>query len=1202
MKWTKAQQQTIETRDRNILVSAAAGSGKTTVLIERIKRLVLEDHTDIDRFLITTFTNAAAAEMKEKMERAINEEIQRLQEENREDMDFLQRQLELLPRASISTFHTFAIGIMQDFFFLTDLQPGFAVGDETQLSIMRSESMDEVFENRFEEDPQRFRAFLRCYSGDRNDERLKEHLLSIYQEMRSIPRYMQWARERTACLKGEDPVGELGIDRFLLEETADALGDAVHWYEAAAQILARPETESIGLKARQDAAQVDALRTQAEEALQAGTSPQEALAELGMALDAFKPNQMRAAKAESDAFAAVKDEVGRLRKEGKKHIDSLRKKYYSQSIGECNRILQAVAEDTAYAAELIGQMEEIYREKKQDQNIVDFDDCMHYAIAILEDEQAAAEYRERFRYIFIDEYQDSNLLQEEIVGQIAREDNLFLVGDVKQSIYKFRLAEPEIFRRRYEEYRSGQDEHSIRIDLNSNFRSRRTIRDAVNRIFEKIMDGYDEDASLKGPEEEERTGYPVSLHILDKAASAAAVGSEEQADPEEEEPSGGDYIEELTEYEIIADIIRDSLGKPIAGRDGTIRPIEYGDIAVLSRGGRAIPQIERYLNNEGIPAFGETAGGYYETVEIQVFLNLLKLISNPSQDIPLISSMSSVVFDFTPYELAQIRIECREGSFYDAVCRYETEGKDEGIREKIRDMFGRISRWKEIGRTLPLDELMRRLLYDTGYYDYCSGLPTGQQRISNLRLLLEKAAAYEESSHLGLYGFLSYVDAMRRTKQKVSEASLMGEGRSVVHVMTVHKSKGLEFPVVILAGAGSKITGSSAGRAPVMHKSFAIGLAEVDRDHHWERKTILQKAIAGKKSREDLEEEIRILYVALTRPMEKLAIVGTVRDEEHLQRFAGKGSFLEMIYGTLCEMEEEDPSKAAVIVHGGRQQAGEGTVEETEPQRKASKQEASDPQTDRPEADRPQAAADPALIHARLSYQYPHTEEQLVRSKYAVTEIVRRSHEGAEGSEAPEHPESYRPEVSPRMERPTPALRTLEEIGAAPEERRLTAAEVGTAMHTVMERIDFAAALEKGVPYIQEVADALRQRGILTEAEHAVIRPQNIDGFFHSPLGARAARADLLRKEKEFLLRREIDGVPTIVQGIIDCYFEDEEGLVLIDYKNSWADGEESEAEVIQRYAGQIRLYREALEQALGKPVDEAWLYLFRSRKFISAD
>ena len=1203
MNWTDAQKRTIETKDHNILVSAAAGSGKTTVLIERIKQLVLGERTDIDRFLITTFTNAAAAEMKEKMERAIQKELDALRGSggDPERIAFLQKQLQLLPQASISTFHTFSLGIMRDFFFLTDLQPGFQIGDETQMSIMRNEALDEVFSARFDDDQENFTAFLRRYSADRHDNRLKHRLLKVHEEMRSIPNYLDWAENSISRMETEHPLRTLGISLFLLQESAESLQEAARWYDTAAQRLDRPETGSLFLKARQDTEYLEAASKQAKKAMEECAAMDtdaerqdaayQALGRIQADLAEFSANQMRAKKDEKEAFAEVKEEITWLRQQGKSCLDRMKKNYFRYDLDMWDGILRESAADTRYFAGLIREMDQVYQEKKRAQNIVDFDDCMHYALAILEDEAAAEEYRQRFQYIFIDEYQDSNHLQEAIVARICREDNLFMVGDVKQSIYKFRLAEPEIFRRRYDEYRRGEDERSVCIDLNSNFRSRRTIRDAVNRIFERIMEGYDEDASLKGPEEEPRPGYPVSLYILgggkdqdEEEADSIGAGQEDPAAMEEP----GDKDDELTEPELIARIIRENIGKPIADRDGSIRPMEYGDIAVLSRGGSAIPGIERYLNNEGIPAFGSTEGGYYETVEIQVFLSLLKVISNPMQDVPLISAMSSVVFGFTVRELAQIRIACRRGSFASAVRSYASEGENEAIKEKISAMLAQIDLWKEIERTVPLDELMRRLLYDTGYYDYCSGLPVGKQRTSNLRLLLERAAAYEERSHLGLYGFLSYVEAMRSSSQQVSEAAVTAEDSNTVQVMTVHKSKGLEFPMVILAGAGKQITGSSEGREPAMHKEFTIGLPEVDKEQHWSRKTILQLAIAGKKTRESLEEEIRILYVALTRPMEKLAIVGTIKDASKLQSFPTKGSFLQMIYGTLCEMAEQDPETAEVILVSGRHtwdEAGAEPEPETEHEREHEPEQEPGQEADPVIGSGTQPEHAPAEeLSRRLGFIYPYGDQRDIRTKYSVTAL------------------SHMAEEQEELQIRVPELRPAEDIGRAMEEGRLSAPQIGTAMHTVMEKIDFGKASEEGLPYIRSFIDSLKDEGFLTEAEHEVVNAENILAFFQTPVGKRAAAAPSLLREKEFLLQKEIEDVPAIVQGIIDCYFEDDAGIVLVDYKNSWAATDEEEEVILSRYRGQLMLYREALELALGRKVDECWLYLFRSKRLLRVD
>lgn len=1150
MNWTQAQQQTIDQRDTNILVSAAAGSGKTTVLIERIKQLILRDQMDVDRFLITTFTRAAATEMKEKLEKAILAALDSASDEK--ETAFLQRQITLLPQAAIGTFHSFATTIIREYFFLTDLQPGFAIGDEIRGNLLRRESVDEVFERRFAEDRDRFRAFLRVYSGDRSDDRLKESVLQIYKEMLSIPDYGNWAEESTDKLGSESPVRALKLDRFMLEDAALELKKAAAEYDCAAGLLDRPGTESLHLKARQDA---DRIRQLAETASLREPSPEgssrpdaaASLRKLEKALSSLKLNIMRAGKEEKPAYDEVRDQVKTCRDRGKKHLDRIRKQYFSEPLEDWDAVLGSLEEDTRYFLHLIRETEERYSEKKRAENIIDFDDVMHYAIRILEDDRAAADYRSRFRFIFIDEYQDSNLLQERIVERISRGNNLFMVGDVKQSIYKFRLAEPEIFRERYRLYRDGEAERSVRIDLNSNFRSKKVIRDAVNRIFEPIMNGYDEDAALHGNDEDEHRGEPVSLHIIDRSASRK------------------------TEPELVAEIIRSQLGRTVFDRNGHPHPLEYGDIAVLSRGRSDIAALERFLNNEGIPACGQTDGGYYETVEIQVLINLLRVISNMRQDVPLISVMSAVFFDFHPRELAEIRIAFRRGSYVQAVMQYAEEGEDHALRQKIRNMLAQIALWREISRTVPLEELMRILLQETGYGDYCRSLPVGRQRISNLRLLLERAAAFEQIGYSGLHGFLAYVEAMKQTGQKVSEAPVSGEGENVVRIMTVHKSKGLEFPMVILTGAGRAVTGSRSGQQPAMHKDFAIGLPQIDRDHHWSRKTLLQKVIGGKKTREDVEEEIRILYVALTRPKDALFIVGSLSSAEKWKEKPDTGSFLEMLSPTLARMAAEDPAAAQVVWHRGEEEQNREQEEQRPFRRRTTL-------LDEPTAEEPDAEPLLAEVERRLSWRYPYEDQQNVRPKYSVTELNRAA--GQKGRSPAEIP---------------PMRGLIDEE----TETGLSAAQIGSAMHTIMERIDFARALDEGEAYIRRAAEEMAEKGILTEEELASASAENIAAFFADPVGQRAARAEALHREKEFLLRRERQGVPVIVQGIIDCWFTEEDGLVLIDYKNSRLNEEADEETVTGRYREQILLYREALEKAEERPVKETWLYLFRAKRFV---
>lgn len=1164
MQWTEAQAHTIESRGKNILVSAAAGSGKTAVLIERIKQLILQDKVDVDRFLITTFTNAASQEMRERLEQAIRKEM----DQPDADRAFLKRQLDLMYKANIGTFHNFALEVMHRYFYLTELEPGFVIGDEIQVSILKKESVDALFETRFEEDFDRFKAFLRKYSGDRNENRLKDNMISLYDELRSVPDYFKWARESAEWLRSDNVLSMTGIAMFLIQAFYDGLGKARRYFVEVADLLADNSVWSLAEKAREDVERLDSLEEIMSLEPEQGVSRWDELDLLfraGELMGDLKFNTMRAAKDEKDDYEAVKETVSVLRKKGKKEIDDLKKKYFSRSRTEAETELKSLFGDTAYLVELLEEFEQIFREKKKEKNMVDFDDVMHYASKILDDPMAAEEYREKFTYIFIDEFQDSNMLQEIIAGKICRENNLFMVGDVKQSIYKFRLAEPEIFRSKYELYKKEEETQSEKIDLNSNFRSKKNVTRTVNTVFEKVMEDYDEDARLHCTAPEEYPGYPTRVTIIDRS--------------DEAELEDGD-IPEGTDREIaaIARIVSENKGQPVFDvKKQEERSVEYRDIVILSRNRHMIPAIEKALNDQGIPAFGENPGGYFESVEIEIFVNLLKVIDNIRQDIPLISVMHSPIFDFTAKELAKIRIAFREGSFYQAIRSYAETPVEVPLQEKVRKMLEQLTYWKQLRRTVSLEELLRVLLYETGYYDYCSGLPVGKQRISNLRMLVEKAATFEESNYTGLYGFLSYIDAMKKNNLSMGEAKTIGENEDVVRIMTVHKSKGLEFPVVILAGAGRTIRFRGSGSSMEMHKDCGIGLPLVNREEGWHKKTLLQRVIEGKKAAEELEEEVRILYVALTRAIDRLEIVGTVKDLDSLdEEQAGKRSFLDMVYAPLKLTGEE------ICVEHLASEEGADELQETGTSRRHSAKDLMQQfQRTAQRAAAYQLTAEEQSrmeqIAAGLSYQYPYSDAVKVKSKYSVTELAGGSTVSSD-------------EI------------LLQKPEFTREHEGLTAAQRGSAMHLVMEHLDFAKALEHGGSYIRETVEKLRSTEALSEQEAKAIRIDQIQGFFAAPTGRRAAQARTLQKEREFILQKDVSGTQAIVQGIIDCFFEEEDGMVIIDYKNSYVGSEAEEEDLRQRYGEQLALYKEALEASWGRPVKETWLYLFYLKKFIRTD
>ena len=1136
-EWTTDQQRTIDTRDKNILVSAAAGSGKTAVLVERIKKLIIEEHVDVDRFLITTFTKAASEEMRQRLESAIREEMS---DAAAADRAFLLRQLQLLPGAAIGTFHSFATDIIRQYFYLTDLEPGFTTADEVQTIIMKREAINQVFERRYGEQSEEFFDYLEKYSNDRSDDALKESLIKMYNSLRSIPFYMDWARERTELMNSDSPVKALGLADYMESETLPALERAAKYFDDAAALLDTPDTKGVYAKASADAVMI-------HKAIENIEDRDALIAFFGQSF-----NSMGHVKGDSkEAYEKVKVRITELRQKGKDLINDQKKGYYAGDPEEYDEEIKAVYKYTKYMVDILDEFEHVYRDAKNEANIIDMDDVMHYAIDILQDEKAAAEQRERFRYIFVDEYQDSNMLQEAIVKRIARNDNLFLVGDVKQSIYKFRLAEPEIFIDKAKTYKRKDETDSMVIDLNKNFRSKSNITGAVNAVFGNVMPDYDENAMLHCMAPENEPGYPVGIHIINKASF------------EDDTESEG------SEAEIVAEIIKDAVGETIYDvKAQKTRTVRYKDIAVLARASSIVAEIESYLNNEGIPAYGDTGEGYYETVEVQVFINLLRVIDNMSQDVPLISVMRSAIFNFNVRELAKIRINKRDGSFCAAVREYMNSGPDPDLRQKLADMENTIKMWKELGRTVPLEELVRVLLYDTGYYDYCSGLPVGRQRISNLQIIVEKAQDFEKTDHSGLNGFLRYIEAMAESNTSEAEAKTISESEDVVRVMTVHKSKGLEFPVVILAGAGRKVGGGGRNSAP-MHKDFGIGLQLINKEEHWKKKTLLQNVISKKQAAENFDESVRILYVAMTRAIDRLEIVGSIKTPEELKDEVGKKSYLDMIYGSLKGMDnvriamyEKNDAEEESFERAGRADDLLGMINDV-----GSGQ------------DDPLAKE----INRRLSFEYEGPADGPAKIKYSVTELNKES--AGEGTD-----DSYI-DIVP-----------MAEFEPDMTKHKLSAAEIGTVMHLMMEKMDFTKARDEGEAYIEAFADGLAEAGRITPEEREAVSTEKLAAFFETETGHRAAKAfeeGKLYREKEFIMEKEIRGETAVVQGIIDCWFEGETGPVLIDYKNSYMGSGRTIEDVRNTYQKQIEIYKEALETALGRKVEEAYLYLFDIGTFV---
>lgn len=1134
MKWTEKQRQAIETRNSNILVAAAAGSGKTAVLVERIKRLILEDGVPIDRMLVVTFTNAAASEMKEKIRNAIYKEI----DENPENGPALREQLNLLGRANISTFHSFALEVIRTFFYSRDIEPNFAICDDSQRTILKEEAMDSLMEDFFEEGTDEFYTFLNKYSSGRNQRKVRNIIDNTYNSLQALPYPWEWLDENIEELKRtpEEFRGsrlEAMIDRLVMEtarkllslvKTREELLDD-YGLDRLADKVHEKETEPLttAFRVYEETGSAESIRS---------------------AILAFQTDRLMPKKEEKDTYAGCKERIQSLGKQARESAagirDMLDPEELRNSILEIN---QTVPEADTLRKLLVG-FDKRFKTAKAEKNLVDFNDIEHFALSILENEEVCDYYREKFDYIFIDEYQDTNVLQEEIISRVKRENNLFMVGDIKQSIYKFRLAEPEIFQRKYDEYARSED--SVKIDLNQNFRSKSKILEGINGIFEEIMDGYDDDARL----------YPgVSYngpYNLEPETVIIDTGDMEGADPE---------IMELkaTEMEAlqVCRIIRENLGRPFYDHKADVtRPLEKRDIVILMRGVRNYAStFYSVLKDSGIDAFVDDSDGYFDTMEINVFLNLLSIIDNRLQDVPLISALHSEIFGFSAGELGRVRAQFRDGSYAEAFMAYAREGSSRGLREKCAAALSKLTEWKSLSGTMPLGQFLWKLLTDTGYYMQMGTMPGGAQRQANLRVLVDKAEGFTGDRQVSLYGFIRYIETVKAKKVAVGQVKLLGEQDDLVRIMTIHKSKGLEFPMVIVCGMGRNLTYSKNEAGVSLHKDVGLGLTLVNYEEKWLKKTLVQQLIARRVKQEEVQEEKRILYVAMTRAKDILYLVGTTRDGS---KFAcddggyvpGDKSYLDMI-GFVRRKTVMPASALEYNLEDNRLKGPVGRDVFDEKPDPAKRQE----------------------IERRLNFLYPYGEPANDKQKYSVSELNRHQDE--------------------RTEVPLRKPVFLE------EERGFTAAEKGLIYHAVMEYADFSRAEGEGLAYIEEAVSEMVDKEILTQEEAGAVYLPNIAAFFRTAVGKRAAdafRNGALVKEKPFVLKLKRNGEDVLVQGIIDCFFEEEDGFVLVDYKTNWIDRSRPEEEEFGRlrntYSEQLRIYKEAIEKAKGRPVSAAYLYL----------
>ena len=1194
-KWTKEQQQVISLEGRNLLVSAAAGSGKTAVLVERIIRKITDSvhPVDIDKLLIVTYTNAAAAEMRERIGAAIERALGQ-QPEN----PHLQRQQTLLHNAQITTIHSFCLSVIRNYFHRIDLDPDFRVAEEGELKLLKSDVLDQVLEHFYQEAKPEFLALSETIATGKNDMPLKDAILKLFEFAMSYPWPEEWLYN---CKK---PFHIQNMEEF---EALPLAGELLAYLDSISGQWALQMGICRDLSMEGDGpfmyGPLLGQEAQAMERIGASSTYQQYYERICGCSFARLPS---ARKFEGDM--EKKNRIQKLRNEVKDSIKKVKEQFLFQSPQEMVKDMQKNRPVADMLVETALYFMEKFSEKKRERNILDFNDLEHFALKILvegktkEPSRTAAELRKNYAEIMVDEYQDSNYVQEAILKAVSKEaegiSNIFMVGGVKQSIYRFRMARPELFMEKYNTY-TQEESSRQRIDLRMNFRSRPQVLGLANDIFYRVMKEdiggitYDAKAALYPgaafPEGEPGMFEPCFLVVEPNP-------EEKGTKPQELEAKAvGMEIKKMMESQMVTEEM------PNDGSPGTLRPVRYSDIVILLRSmGSWADAFVKILGELGIPVRASSGTGYFSAVEVQTALNLLRLLDNPRQDIPMAAVLSSPIVGLTGEDLAVIRTACPKVKFYQAVMDFASKspgGLTGTQQKKLRSFLDLLEKFRKKASYTPIHELLYQVLEETGYQAYVYALPGGEVRQANLEMLVEKAIAYENTSYRGLFHFIRYMEQLQEYDVDFPLAE-GEEAEDVVRIMSIHKSKGLEFPVVFVSGLGKMFNNQDQRERVVLHPSLGFGIDVVDVQRRLRTPGLTRRFLARKTFMENVGEELRVLYVALTRAKEKLVLTGVLKKAEEklpsLQAVTAEDGFLTFLsrLGSNTFLQflllarscaPENCPLTLVKQEGLKEQEVWETAEEglTRVQLLAELQEPE------PEWE--------GQVAARLSYEYPYEHEVAMKTKVSVSEFKRRAMDQAlvEESEMmfplPEEPVAGKAEEGQR-DRYIPAF-----MEGVQEEN--IGAKRGTAMHRMLECYDFTRPPET----LQEQFRELAEQKKIEESLQPFVRLPAIRKFLRTKLGARmqaAAKQGKLCREKPFVMGKPaceaLEGTSSremvLIQGIIDVFFEEDGEIVLLDYKT---DKVASAAELAGRYRTQLELYQEAIERAVGKKVKERLLYSF---------
>ena len=1238
-KWTKEQQEVIDSRDCNLLVAAAAGSGKTAVLVERIIQIITnkEKPVDIDSLLVVTFTNAAASEMRERIGDAIGKAL----EKNPED-SHLQNQLVLLNKASITTIHSFCLEVIKSNFHKIDLDPNFRIGDETECTILKLETIEEVFEEFYEEKSQDFYKLVESYSEKRGDNNLQQMILSIYSFIMSAPYPMKWL---------EDSVNDFNIDdnfdfskskwsNIILDTIKIQVGGIVNNMEKALEMIDGIEeletfTEKVKIEYKMMKNLLDSCEDGWEEAYKAATS---------LEFENYVKGVKRIPKDAEEYIKDAKDKAKKIRDDAKKSIEAIQHSTFNKDIFELNKEIKMLHPIVTALSRILTRFIELYSDRKGEKGIIDFNDIEHFALDILtkEDENGqivgsdvAHEYEEKFYEIFIDEYQDSNFVQEVLLSTIAKPSNRFMVGDVKQSIYRFRQAKPEIFLEKYATYGTQKGDKNRKIMLYKNFRSRKEVIDSCNYIFENIMSKnigeieYTKDEALnlgasfkENLEENIMVGGPTEIHLMEKA--------QKQDDDQNDDEQVEEELDNIQlEARMVGKIIKDLMSPDEEGNTYKIydkkmddyRMVDFKDIVILLRATSSwAPVFADELINMGIPTYADTGMGYFDTIEIKTVMSFLRIIDNPMQDIPLLAVLKSPILpctSFTPEDFIDIRLENPDTNLFECI-RLISENEDEKkkeIREKCRRFLSELKEYKEKSLYMSTDEFLWHLYMKSGYYAYVGALPSGSQRQANLKILFERAKQFEETSFKGIFNFINFIDKIKKSNSDMGSAKTLGENANVVRIMSIHKSKGLEFPIVFCSAMSKNFNTMDFKKDMLYHYELGFGPQLVDIDRRISYPSIAKEALKYKMNLENLSEEMRILYVALTRAKEKLILTGAVKDIPGTLHKWGKNldgnnplsqydvlkakNYLDWIIPSVLKHKDfkeiRKEYEIDILSQSSHDSKWSFKTWEREDVIVEKKEEETNIESLLKNMEENSGEADHMdEIVKKLNYTYPYEESVKVSASISVSEIKKMQSTHEEDYSKPMYDEKI------TLKRPLFIQESESKNKISPQER-------GTIVHLVMEVLDLNRV--NTIDEIKEQIKDLIKREIISEKQSLVINPFKVYKFYKSKIGKRALSSNFMKREQSIYSQIKMNDIylnnediqnnraiyeeeSMMLRGIIDLYFEEDDEIVIVDYKTDYID-EENKQDVINRYRKQLDLYADALTKLTGKKVKEKYLYLF---------